>query len=133
MPINFDKIKRGLKDGLETAKDGIEFAAEKSSKTIEIQKNKAQIMSINSKIKGVYCDLGKEAYALRNSSLSDIEELKEFFNKIDSYLEDIKQKELEIEMIKNEDSTIIDKNSDEEIETVEAEIIKIDDEKNNKF
>lgn len=131
MPINFDKIKKGLKEGLETAKDGIEFAAEKSSKTIEIQKNKAQIMSINSKIKGLYCDLGKKAYTLKNSSLAEIDELKDFFEQIDSLLENIKEKELEIEKIKNEDSN--ENSSDEEIEKVDAEIVQVEYEKNNKF
>lgn len=105
MPIDFDKIKSGIKKGfekgMETAREGIEIAVDKSSEAIEIQKIKSQISGLHNKIKQSYNDLGRKVYELKDTEIANLPELKGFFMEINKFYSDIDTKEKDIEKIKD--------------------------------
>lgn len=104
MPIDFDKMKEGLKrsleKGLETAKDGLDIATEKSAKFIEVQKIKSQISGLNQNIKQSYNDLGRKVYGLKDTELGQMPELKAFIDEITRMYSEIEACKVQIERVK---------------------------------
>jgi hypothetical protein len=113
----------------QTVKQGVSVAAEKTEEYTKIGKLKVEIMNAKRALDKTFAELGQEAYtALKGSKKADLnknEKITELLSKIDGQKAALKEKEDEIEAVRQEDAS----KSDEAPETKETQKPKEADKK----
>jgi len=99
MPSLWDDIKK-------TVKEGVAVAAEKTEELRKIGKVKVDTINIRRSLDKGFKDLGTEVYDFlasgKKTAVNQSAKVKELVNVIDGLKESLKQKEEEIELIKQE-------------------------------
>jgi hypothetical protein len=99
MPSLWDDIKK-------TVQEGVAVAAEKTDELRKIGKVKVDIINLNRSLDKSYKDLGMAVHehlsSGKKTAVNQVPKIKELAGAIDGLVESLKQKETEIEQIKQE-------------------------------
>jgi hypothetical protein len=104
----WDTVKKGAEEGFEALKESMAVFVAEAGKQGRIIKKRVELSSVQNNVRRTFIRLGSLTYDLHNRTeprVLDDEEVKSLIAQIDAYKARVREIELEIEAMKNEEGS----------------------------